>query len=304
VIQLRPTSPIRPPGCVDDAVNLLLDHPEADSVRGVVASGQNPYKMWRIAPNGALQPLLEVAGLREPYNAPRQALPDTYWQTGHIDALRSGTITYKHSMSGEVIFPLLLDQRYTVDIDNLLDWSNAERMLAQLGMPFVQPEGQVRRPLPAAVKLVVFDFDGVFTDNRVWVSEQGIEMVAANRGDGMGIALLQRAGVQALVLSTESNPVVAQRCQKMRLEVIQNVPDKALALQELFRQRGVDPSGTVYLGNDVNDVGCFPLVACAVVPADAHPQALRQADLVLSKPGGFGAVREFCDLILKEGVVG
>ncbi|NLC30336.1 MAG: acylneuraminate cytidylyltransferase family protein, partial [Chloroflexi bacterium] len=117
VIQLRPTSPIRPVGLLDEAIKILIAHPEADCVRGVVPSGQNPFKMWQINREGQLEPLLEVAGLSEPYNAPRQALPQTYWQTGHTDAIRSMTISTKHSLTGDLILPLLIDPLYTVDID-------------------------------------------------------------------------------------------------------------------------------------------------------------------------------------------
>ena len=93
VVQLRPTSPVRPVGLVDEAVKILLDHPEADSVRGVVPAGQNPHKMWRIdMETGQMRALLDVPGVPEPYNAPRQALPAVYWQTGHIDAIRTTTI--------------------------------------------------------------------------------------------------------------------------------------------------------------------------------------------------------------------
>ena len=139
VVQLRPTSPVRPPDCVDDAVRLLIGHPDADSVRGVVASDQNPYKMWRIAPDGRMTPLLTVEGLAEPYNAPRQALPPTYWQTGHIDAIRAATIHDKNSLSGDVILPLILDSRYTIDIDTLEDWRRAEWLVAQGDLPMVTP---------------------------------------------------------------------------------------------------------------------------------------------------------------------
>ena len=101
VIQLRPTSPIRPRDCVDGAIQILIDHPEADSVRGVVESGQNPYKMWQVDDKGVMQPLLTVGGIKEAYNTPRQQLPPTYWQTGHIDAIRPRAILEKNSMSGE-----------------------------------------------------------------------------------------------------------------------------------------------------------------------------------------------------------
>ena len=303
VIQLRPTSPIRPPGCVDEAIQLLLDHPEADSVRGVVPSGQNPYKMWRVDDTGHMRPLLSVPGIAEPFNAPRQALPQTFWQTGHIDAIRTSTIYQKNSLSGQVILPMFIDPRYTVDIDSLRDWERAEWLISNGGFPVIRPPSEYSRrmptrPLPEKVDLVVFDFDGVMTDDRVWVDQDGREMVAANRRDGMGIAALRKAGILAVVLSTEPNDVVAARCRKLNLPVQQGLADKAAALRALLSERQLDPAKVVYLGNDVNDIPCFPLVGCAVVVADAHPAAQAQADLILTHHGGHGAVRELCDLII------
>lgn len=304
VVQLRPTSPVRPVDCVDRAVEILLSHPGADSVRGVVPAGQNPHKMWRIDEHGRMDPLLLVEGIAEPYNAPRQALPPVYWQTGHIDAIRTSVIFEKNSLSGDVILPLMIDPRYTVDIDNPNDWRRAEWLVSQaadLGIDMVHP-GRRPRPLPRRVELVVFDFDGVMTDNRVWVDQDGREQVAANRGDGLGLDHLRQAGIPALVLSTERNPVVAARCAKLGLPVVQSVQDKASTLRTLLEERKIDPTCTVYVGNDLNDVPCFSWVGCAVVVADAHPGARRQADMVLSKRGGHGAVRELCDLLVARSV--
>jgi YrbI family 3-deoxy-D-manno-octulosonate 8-phosphate phosphatase len=298
VVQLRPTSPIRPRDCVDRALEILINNPQADSVRGVVPSGQNPYKMWRFSDDGSLEPLLQDAG-SESYNMPRQELPATYWQTGHIDAIRTETILEKKSMSGEVILPLLLDARYTVDIDTLEDWRRAEYTLLRSDLDPVLP-GRERRSFPQSVSMVILDFDGVLTDNRVWVDGAGNEWVAANRGDGWGIARLKERGIEVVVLSTESNPVVTARCRKLGIAVKQNLADKVSALKELFKESGVDPSETIFLGNDVNDVSCFPLVACALVVSDAHPQARSEADMVLQNPGGHGAVRELCDLVIRQ----
>jgi YrbI family 3-deoxy-D-manno-octulosonate 8-phosphate phosphatase len=298
IVQLRPTSPIRPLDCVDGAVQLLLDHPEADSVRGIVLSGQNPYKMWRVDDGGRMLPLLSLPDLAEPFNAPRQALPQTYWQTGHIDTIRLSTIIQKISLSGKVILPLHIDPRYAVDIDTLKDWQRTEWLVAQGDLPMVKP-APGKRQLPRKISLVVFDFDGVMTDDRVWVDQDGREMVAAHRGDGMGIAILRQAGIPAVVLSTEPNQVVAARCRKLELPVIQGLSDKAAALGKLIVERNLDPAEVIYLGNDVNDSPCFPLVGCAVVVADAHPSAKTQADVVLEHNGGDGAVRELIDLILE-----
>jgi N-acylneuraminate cytidylyltransferase len=301
VVQLRPTSPIRPTGLVDEAIEMLLKHPEADSVRGVVPAGQNPHKMWRIDDqSGRMQPLLHVEGIAEPYNAPRQILPPVYWQTGHIDAIRPSAILEKHSMSGDVILPVLIDPRFTVDIDNLFDWKRYEYLVVNGNLEMVYP-GQRRRPIPEDVELIVFDFDGVMTDNRVWVGEDGYEQVAAYRSDGTGLHILRRkTPIKCLVLSSEYNPVVEARCKKLQIPVISGALDKPPFLKKYLEENHIDPQKVVYLGNDVNDIPCFPLVGCAVVVADAEPLALQQADVVLSRRGGHGAVRELCDIFLQR----
>jgi YrbI family 3-deoxy-D-manno-octulosonate 8-phosphate phosphatase len=301
VVQLRPTSPIRPNGLVDDAVRKLLEHPEADCVRGVVAAGQNPHKMWRLpkGENAPMKNLLDVEGLAEPYNAPRQSLPPVYWQTGHIDAIRTSSILEKKSLTGDVIYPLLIDSRFTVDIDNLSDWAFYEHHVTTSGLDYVSP-GRQRRPMPKNIKLLVLDFDGVLTDNRVWVNQDGVESVAANRSDSYGLGLLRKAGVESLVISKETNPVVAARCKKMEVPYIQGIEDKEKALKDLLAEKEIDPAHVAFIGNDVNDLPGFRVAGWSVAVADALPEVIREADYVLSHRGGHGAVRELCDLILKS----
>jgi N-acylneuraminate cytidylyltransferase len=300
VVQLRPTSPIRPRSLVDEAVQLLLDHPEADSVRGIVPSGQNPHKMWKVdSSSGQMSPLLQVEGVAEPYNAPRQILPPVYWQTGHIDVIRPDIILNKNTMSGSVILPVMVDPRFTVDIDNLNDWMRAEYLVYNSGLDMVFPR-QHHRPLPENISLIVFDFDGVMTDNRVWVDEQGHEMVAANRSDSLGLRVLRAIGIPSMVLSTETNPVVSARCRKMGIPVIQGVEEKAVVLKNYLLENQIDPQNVIFMGNDLNDISCFDWVGCAVVVADAQIQALQAADLIMKRRGGHGAVRELCDMIMQR----
>lgn len=298
VLQLRPTSPFRPHGMLDEAIELLLVHPEADSVRGVVPSTQNPFKMWTIAQDGAMQPLLKVKGIKEPYNTPRQDLQDTYWQTGHIDAIRPEVILKKKSMSGDVIWPLFIDPVYTVDIDTPLDWQNAEKRLTAGDLDIVIP-GRKRRPFPTKVKLVIMDFDGVMTDDRVWVDQDGRESVAANRGDGLGLERLKAlTDIEVMVMSREKNEVVKKRCQKLGLPVLNSVKDKTAALKKVLDEKSLSPNEVIFVGNDLNDLVCFPLVGYAVVPADAFAEVCAQADMVLGKRGGHGAVREICEILI------
>lgn len=301
VVQLRPTSPIRPPECVDEAVRLLLSHPDADSVRGVVPAGQNPHKMWRVKGSDApMTPLLKVDGIPEPYNAPRQALPQIYWQTGHVDAIRVQTILNKGSMSGERIYPLLIDPRYTIDIDNLADWARYEALVYSATLEMVAP-GRARRPMPERIEMIVTDFDGVITDNRVWTDQHGNEAVVASRSDSMHIRELRQRGIPVVILSSEPNPVVKARAGKMgEVEVVQgiDIKGKGQALLDLLKRKAVDPANTIYLGNDLNDLPCFEIAGWAVAVADSYPPVRRAADYVLKATGGHGALREVCDMVL------
>lgn len=302
VVQLRPTSPIRPRDCVDGAIKILLAHPDADCVRGVVPAGQNPHKMWRLpgGENAPMKNLLDVEGIVEPYNSPRQMLPPIYWQTGHIDAIRTQTI-FNGSMSGGKIYPLVIDPRYSVDLDNLYEWAKYEWLTTFGGLDFISPDNR-HRAMPVRIDLLALDFDGVVTDNRVWVDEKGREMVAAYRSDSLIINQLKQAGVQVVILSSEVNPVVAARAKKMGVEAVHgvNIHEKGDVLKELLAERKIDPAHVVYVGNDINDLPCFDLVGWSVAVADALPEVVRAADYVLSKPGGHGAVRELCDLILSK----
>lgn len=128
VVQLRPTSPLRRTQHIDHAVWRLLEHPEADAVRTVCLPFQNPFKMWRIDSNGYMQPIMDI-GIPEPYNLPRQSLPEVYWQTGYVDAVWANTIRNKHSMTGERILPLIIGADEWIDIDSPDDWRRAERLI-------------------------------------------------------------------------------------------------------------------------------------------------------------------------------
>lgn len=149
-----------------------------------------------------------------------------------------------------------------------------------------------------AIELVIFDFDGVFTDNRVLVLEDGREAVFCNRSDGLGIERARTAGLQMMVLSKEKNPVVGARCRKLKLDYIQGCDDKESCLRQIAAERGLALSQIAYLGNDVNDLPCLKLVGLPAAVADAYPEILPHCRLVTQKPGGHGAVREFCDLLL------
>jgi YrbI family 3-deoxy-D-manno-octulosonate 8-phosphate phosphatase len=149
----------------------------------------------------------------------------------------------------------------------------------------------------AAVRFAVFDFDGVFSDNRVWTNDRGEESVACFRGDSIGLRRLDEVGVEYLILTSETNDAVAARAQKMRADCIKGVEDKLPVLQAEVERRGVSLAVTSYVGNDVNDAECLAAVGLPVVPADAWAEVVPLAGLVLTRDGGRGCVREFCDAV-------
>jgi 3-deoxy-D-manno-octulosonate 8-phosphate phosphatase (KDO 8-P phosphatase) len=148
------------------------------------------------------------------------------------------------------------------------------------------------------IHLVIFDFDGVFTDNRVLVMQDGSEGVWCSRADGLGLQRLRRSGLPILVLSTEKNPVVTARCRKLELECIQGMENKADRLRQEVHLRGLNLADVAFVGNDLNDLECLRIVGFPACVADAYPEVKSLSRYCTIHSGGYGAVREFCDFLL------
>jgi 3-deoxy-D-manno-octulosonate 8-phosphate phosphatase (KDO 8-P phosphatase) len=146
------------------------------------------------------------------------------------------------------------------------------------------------------IRLVAFDFDGVFTDDAVYVLQDGTEAVRCFRGDGLGLRKLERLGIASVIISTESNPVVSQRARKLRVACVQDCPDKRAVLESYAAERGVTLAETAFVGNDINDLACLRCVGLPVVVRNAHPDVVSAALYQTRIGGGQGAVREICDL--------
>ncbi len=130
IVDLRPTGPIRRVETVEAAIRTLMVHPEADSLKSVLWPSQTPYKMWRMNPEGYLEPLVTVPGMEEPYNMPRQLLPEVYWQNGYVDILRPRVIL-EGAMSGRKILPFVIQEPY-IEIDYEESFQEAEKLLASM----------------------------------------------------------------------------------------------------------------------------------------------------------------------------
>jgi YrbI family 3-deoxy-D-manno-octulosonate 8-phosphate phosphatase len=147
------------------------------------------------------------------------------------------------------------------------------------------------------IRLVVFDFDGVFTDNMVYVLEDGTEAVRCFRGDGLGLQKLRDLEIQTIIISTESNPVVSARARKLKVRCLQNCEDKRAVLEGVVQERGISLSDVAFVGNDINDLDCLTCVGLPIVVQDAHHEVIHLALYQTEARGGYGAVREVCDLL-------
>lgn len=143
--------------------------------------------------------------------------------------------------------------------------------------------------------LVVFDFDGVMTNNKVIVSQDGTESVVCDRSDGLGVEMLRKSGVAMLILSKEINPVVSARAKKLKIPVIQGIDDKPSALRKYCVKSKVALKSVLYVGNDLNDLAVMKIVGLSACPADSHPRVKKIANIKLTRNGGEGAVRELVE---------
>lgn len=147
------------------------------------------------------------------------------------------------------------------------------------------------------IRIVVSDFDGVMTDNRVLVDETGKESVFVSRADGQAIHILRSLGIDLVIISTETNGVVQKRADKLKVGCIQSVADKAECLMEYCEKKNVLLQNVAYIGNDINDFEAMKLAGVKIVPQDAYEEVKQIADYITNAKGGYGVIREIADII-------
>jgi YrbI family 3-deoxy-D-manno-octulosonate 8-phosphate phosphatase len=223
----------------------------------------------------------------------RQDRPQEFMETGTAYAMRAdGFRDRRHRFFGRTVL-VKTDPARVLEIDEPGDMIRA-RALA----PIYDADRAGALPTLDDIDAVVLDFDGTQTDDTVLIDSEGKETVAVHRGDGLGIAALRSAGLPVLILSTETNPVVAARARKLRVPVLHGIDRKDLALKQWCEEQGITPERVLYVGNDVNDLPCFELVGWPTAVANAHDVVRASARSITATPGGHGAIREIASWIL------
>jgi YrbI family 3-deoxy-D-manno-octulosonate 8-phosphate phosphatase len=284
----------------------FLTSSDLDGVAGPVADGEADSAFTAAPSHGFLWHADGTGVNHDPALRPRRQDREVeLLETGAAYAMSvEGLRATGHRFHGR-IRPVVVDAARTLEIDEPADLDRARRLVSLL-----DPTGTAKARVPESdgwpraeeIDAVVVDFDGTLTDDRVLVDQDGRESVLVHRGDGLGIAVLRRAGIDVMILSTEQNPVVTARARKLGIPAWQGVAEKGPALAQWCAEHGVDLARTVYVGNDVNDLPCFDIVGWPIAVSDAHHSVRARARIVTSTLGGHGAIREVASRLLGRDV--
>ncbi|HEY9294394.1 MAG TPA: acylneuraminate cytidylyltransferase [Microlunatus sp.] len=283
------TSPFIDPVDLDRAVEMVI----ADQADSVLSAIETYEFLWRDADPAIAAGSGPMIGQNHDagYRPLRQQRRPDFRETGAFYVMRTdGFLAHRHRFFGRTGV-INVSEFGSLEIDTVEELHLADAICGVLEK--ARPE-----ELPIDVDAVITDFDGVHTPDTAYVDAHGNELVQVSRGDGLGVERLRRAGVPFLILSKETNPVVLGRAAKLQVEVLNAVEDKTTALQKWLADTGIAPERAAYVGNDINDLGPMSVVGWPIAVPDAHPEVLAAAKIVLSAPGGRGAVRELCDRVL------
>lgn len=291
VVFLQATSPLREPEDIDGAVAKLLET-QADSLFSMAI--MEDFCLWT-QQGGSLR------GLNfDPANrGRRQEREPLYLENGSIYVFRPQILKREHNRLGGKIAMFAMPFWKSLEIDTLEDVEVCAYYFEKNLLPrWVKHNADWTIPAHR-VDLIVYDFDGVMTDNRVIVSQDGTEAIVANRADGLGVDRLRALNIPQIILSTETNPVVKARAAKLGLEVMAGCHDKKSTLITYCQQKGYDPARVVYVGNDLNDLEVMKIVGFPVAPADAYPEVKSVARVVTRAKGGEGVIKELAERLMK-----
>jgi N-acylneuraminate cytidylyltransferase len=286
VLFLQVTSPLREPKDISDALAQFCKE-AADSLLSCMRL--EDFFIWRRTDNGCQS--MNYDYRRRPR---RQEIPEQFLENGSIYIFKPEVLRqHDNRLGGRIaLFEMPFWKSWQLDsleLKDIVEWHLRERLYHNL----------VTLPRAEDLDLIVYDFDGVMTDNRAYLSQKGEEMVRINRGDGFGVAQFRRVGIRQLILSAETNPVVAARGAKLQIEVLQGVDDKAAMLKQYCVTSGIILKRVAYVGNDLSDMEAMKSVAWSVAPADAYPALKEVARIVTQAKGGEGVVRELAALLLE-----
>lgn len=289
VIFLQATSPLREKDDIDNAIEKFFSE-DSDSLFS--AAVLEDFCIWEDTEKG-------MRGVSFDYlnRGRRQDRKPYYLENGSIYIFRPEILKqYNNRLGGKIVlYYMPLWKSYEID--------NTENLeICEYFMNNKILREKHFAPVLKDIKLIVYDFDGVLTDNKVLLREDGVESVVVNRSDGLAITMIKDMGIKQLILSKEKNKVVEARANKFGIPILKGIDNKKEALRSYCKENNIPLEGVVYVGNDINDVEVMKIVGYPVCPSDAYEEVKNVAKVILNSAGGTGIVRELIKYIQKVGI--
>jgi YrbI family 3-deoxy-D-manno-octulosonate 8-phosphate phosphatase len=288
IIHLSTQYPFRPELCIEEFISKTERISNYDAIYSVLESNHHGLRELIFEDNQLIQQKYDGKNINR-INQP------AVWYPGYLDCYSSESIlnnSIKISKSSKIsgLSPSILTMMAGNErkFYNNIFFNHQDEFLTPI----------IPNLLLKEIKFVVLDFDGVFTDNKITVNEDGRESVVVNSSDGLGLDMIRDRGYIVAVISAGDSLATKARCEYLGLPHFLGIKEKDDVLKNIVDKHNLKMEKVVYLGNDINDLSCMKLAGCGVAVADAHKDVLNQADFILTKAGGSGAIRELCDLIL------
>lgn len=289
VVFLQPTSPIRSESDIDNAVKQYIE----DGVDSLFSACKVEGFVWKKSFK-----CLESVNYNPSQREMSQDLKElVYEENGSIYVFSPETLRKHNSRIGRNPTIYEMPQWRSYQLDTLEDVEIISFFLQKI------KKQNALGLLPAKIDLIVYDFDGTMTNNKVEVNEIGMESVVCIRSDGYGVYLIKKAGIQQLILSTEESKVVQARAKKLKIRAINPCYDKKQWLLTFCKDENISLSNVVYIGDGVNDLEVMKAVGCSLAPSDSCKEMLSVANIVLTSKGGDGVIYEFVGLLNAKKII-
>ncbi len=285
IVFLQAPAPLREPYDIDDAINKIIKD-KADSLLSLTEAQEF---IWTKTAEKYKSLTFDLKNRKR-----RQEIKSIYYENGSIYVFKPKILEkYKNRLGGKVsVYMMKPWQR--ADIDDYLTLSWCEQLFCE-HMLEVQSSKSITKE---EIDLIVYDFDGVMTDNKVMIDRFGNENVRTNRSDGLAVSKIKEMGIKQMIISSEKNDIVIKRAEKLDLMCLHGQKDKKKTLKRYLTINNIDKKRVVFVGNDINDFEVMSYVGFSVAPSDAQKQIKKIANMITKSAGGNGVVRELFDMLI------
>jgi N-acylneuraminate cytidylyltransferase len=283
IVFLQASAPLRKAADINNAINKII----RDGADSLLSLTQVQEFIWYKTARGFKSLTFDSKNRKR-----RQDIKPIYYENGSIYIFKPRVLEkYGNHLAGKISV-YMMEPWQRADIDGCLTLRWCEQLFCDYIL-----QSSSKAISRSGVELIVYDFDGVMTDNKVIIDRFGNETVKTNRSDGLAVSKIRDMGIKQLILSLEKNPIVKKRSKKLGLVCLQGQEDKKKVLKEYLTLNNIDRNKVVFIGNDINDAEVMSYVGYPIAPNDACTCVKKIAKIITKAKGGDGVVREMLNIL-------